>query len=91
MSGAHVPSEAQRRDPLKERARLRLFEDLIAKVAAQRARIESLGLRPMAVMVNALVLADCDAENLTMLYGLPIVTTPLYGRQVVVTGGFVES
>lgn len=90
MSGVHVPSEAQRRDPLKERARLRLFEDLIAKVGAQKARLERLGLYPMAVMVNALVLADCDAENLTMLYGLPVVTTPLYGRQVVVTGGFVE-
>jgi len=90
MSSARVPSEAQRRDPLRERARLRLLEDLAATVAAQKHRVEQAGMRPMAVVLNAEILKDCDAENLTMLYGLPIVTTPLYGRQVVVTGGFVE-
>lgn len=71
-------------------AKKQLLDDLVHAVAVQKVRLEHLGLRCLAVMVSAAVLKDCDAENLTMLYGLPIVTTPLYGRQVVVTGGFVE-
>ena len=43
-----------------------------------------------AEWLRRLILFGHIAENLTVLYGLPIVTTPLYGRQVVVTGGFVE-